>query len=395
MNNFNLQVQDYQIIKKAALEFVPGLNVIVGPSNNGKTSILKAAKAYLYTVPGTTSIRAGTNNYKVGINYNGHTAILQKGLKDSVYLVDGEKYTKFGTTTPQVVSDAFNIKELELNGNKEQLNFWDQMNYPFLLDKSGVELFRFIIDSGENDRISKALRNMVSDRQAISKNIDMLQGSINIVDTEIDTYTTQLENAKSTIDASIKIIELQSKVAKLNLLKETYRELNQLKINKLEIVEKTKFLYSRLEILKTTNNIIKNINTKLRTLNDYFFSLGTLIGDISDIKDDLHILETVKNSKPKINQNLPELKNIRNKVNYITEQRKCLKIHSVAKLNYSKDKLLRMSEIKSMKNNIKHIEQDLSSIVKNIEDCNLQVATYSNLRLNFDICPYCGHKLND
>lgn len=395
MNNFNLQVQDYQIIKKAALEFVPGLNVIVGPSNNGKTSILKAAKASLYTVPGTTSIRAGTNNYKVGINYNGHTAILQKGLKDSVYLVDGEKYTKFGTTTPQVVSDAFNIKELELNGNKEQLNFWDQMNYPFLLDKSGVELFRFIIDSGENDRISKALRNMVSDRQAISKNIDMLQGSINIVDTEIDTYTTQLENAKSTIDASIKIIELQSKVAKLNLLKETYRELNQLKINKLEIVEKTKFLYSRLEILKTTNSIIKNINTKLRTLNDYFFSLGTLIGDISDIKDDLHILETVKNSKPKINQNLPELKNIRNKVNYITEQRKCLKIHSVAKLNYSKDKLLRMSEIKSMKNNIKHIEQDLSSIVKNIEDCNLQVATYSNLRLNFDICPYCGHKLND
>ena len=70
------------------LEFIPGLNVIVGPSNNGKSSILKAVKAAIYTVPGATPIRSGQTSYAVGIGYNGHTVILQKGLKESVYLVD-------------------------------------------------------------------------------------------------------------------------------------------------------------------------------------------------------------------------------------------------------------------------------------------------------------------
>ena len=40
-----VQIKNYQIIKDANLEFIPGLNVIIGPSNNGKTSILKAIKA--------------------------------------------------------------------------------------------------------------------------------------------------------------------------------------------------------------------------------------------------------------------------------------------------------------------------------------------------------------
>ena len=183
--SFKVQIKDYQIIKKASLEFIPGLNVIVGPSNNGKSSILKAIKSLLYTVPGTTSIRFGASSYTVGISYNGHTVLLQKGSKEAVYMVDGEKYTKFGTTTPEPVINSTNIKELTLNGNKEHLNFWEQMEYPFLLDRSPVELFRFIVDSGDDDQITKALKTMVTDRQQISRDIDQMQGSINTVDTEI------------------------------------------------------------------------------------------------------------------------------------------------------------------------------------------------------------------
>ena len=85
------QIKDFQIVKKASLEFIPGLNVIVGPSNNGKTSILKAIKAAIYTIPGATPIRSGQTSYAVGLNYNGHTVILQKGLKESIYLVDRRK----------------------------------------------------------------------------------------------------------------------------------------------------------------------------------------------------------------------------------------------------------------------------------------------------------------
>ena len=89
MHSFKTTIKDYQISKKANLEFRPGLTVIVGPSNNGKTSIFKALKANMYTVPGSTPIRVGQSSYAVGIQYNEHTVILQKSNKDSVYLIDG------------------------------------------------------------------------------------------------------------------------------------------------------------------------------------------------------------------------------------------------------------------------------------------------------------------
>ena len=219
--SFKVQIKDYQIIKKASLEFIPGLNVIVGPSNNGKSSILKAIKSLLYTVPGTTSIRFGASSYTVGISYNGHTVLLQKGSKEAVYMVDGEKYTKFGTTTPEPVINSTNIKELTLNGNKEHLNFWEQMEYPFLLDRSPVELFRFIVDSGDDDQITKALKTMVTDRQQISRDIDQMQGSINTVDTEIEDYKAKLEHAEPILEVCDTVIQLQSKVARLNQLKNT------------------------------------------------------------------------------------------------------------------------------------------------------------------------------
>ena len=115
--NLEVEVQDYQIIKNVKAEFIPGLNLVVGPSNNGKTSLLKAMKSLLYTEPGNAPVRYGKSNYRVGITYNGHKVVLQKG-KDSFYMVDGEKYSKYGTNTPEEVSKVLGIKELVLNGNK-------------------------------------------------------------------------------------------------------------------------------------------------------------------------------------------------------------------------------------------------------------------------------------
>ena len=40
-NEIKVKVKNYQIIKEAEATFIPGLNIIVGPSNNGKTSFIK------------------------------------------------------------------------------------------------------------------------------------------------------------------------------------------------------------------------------------------------------------------------------------------------------------------------------------------------------------------
>ena len=90
-NQINLSVKDYQIIKNANLSFLPGLNCIIGQSNNGKSALMRASKACIYNEAGTTSVRTGCSNYAVGIQMNGHTVILQKGA-NSLYKIDNELF---------------------------------------------------------------------------------------------------------------------------------------------------------------------------------------------------------------------------------------------------------------------------------------------------------------
>ncbi len=396
MENKNMQVQisNYQILKKASLEFIPGLNVIVGPSNNGKSSILKAIKALAFTIPGTTPIRSGQSSYTVGIQYNGHIVILQKGLKESVYMVDKEKYSKFGQTTPEIVSNSLNIRELLLNGNKEQLNFWDQMNYPFLLDKSSVETFRFIIDSGENDKLSEALKTMVSDRQGINKTIDMLQGSINSVDLEIEEYNKELDKAKPIIEASLNIIELQPKVSKLNLLKDLKNRRDTLLENKelnKAAFDKALASYST---LKTLNSSINSLTEKINILQNKFIKLHNLIGDLSNINETLNKLNKYKSIVVQSHQNLFVLKEIREKINYISEQRKGLKMTPVIKLNFNETDFSHLIELRAYKRKHEEIDYNIVETETNKIAFKSSRDLYVNLKEYFKICPYCGNPIH-
>ena len=90
-------IKDFQIVKSASLEFIPGLTVINGESNNGKSALFRAVKSCIYNEPGTTNVRMGCKNYIVGIEHNNHKVIMQKG-ENSLYLIDGKQYNKIGKT---------------------------------------------------------------------------------------------------------------------------------------------------------------------------------------------------------------------------------------------------------------------------------------------------------
>lgn len=392
-----LAVKDYQIIKSASLEFIPGLNVIIGPSNNGKTSILKALKALVYTVPGTTSIRAGQPSYTVGVTYNNHTVILQKGMKESVYLLDGEKYTKFGQTTPEAISKALNIKELVLNGNKEQLNFWDQMNYPFLLDKTPVELFRFIIDSGDDDQISSALKDMVSDRQSKSKEIDMLQGSINLIDDELSNLENTIKESEPIQEACNGIISLQPRISKLNRLKELKSKLDNISIEKSNVDTQTVKPMNRLVVYKNNLAGIDIDLYRLTKYNSLFSRLHVNIEDQSDINEASLKLAYLKIVKPIDLSDVTRLKNYREKINYISQQKNNIRIKPGASWN-SENVQSNINLINKYKSILKtHSDTDYKSVNLGTEICiyNTRLKNIDDVKNCFKLCPYCGQKIHN
>lgn len=396
--NFKVSIKNYQIIKDASLDFIPGLNVIIGPSNNGKSSIIKAIKALIYTVPGTTPIRNGQSFYAVGINYNNHTVILQKGLKESVYIVDGEKYTKYGVNTPEIVSKSLNIKELVLNGNKEQLNFWDQMKYPFLIDRTSTELFKFIIDSSDSDQVSKSLKDMVSDRQQLSKNIDILQGSINTIDLDIDNYKSILNNSKDVLEACDNIINLQSKISKLNQLK----QIKEAHINNLKLLEENKNKLIKIDIILNRDiDIINQVTHKLNNLiklNKLFIDLHTLINNQSDNYEQLLNLNWINNidklDLSLIVNKLDKLKNIKQKLNNINQSLLYKPNLKLTELNLDNILISKFNRLKSVKQALNNIEY------KQVENNTSIIATdnsflyYNKFYDYFDVCPYCGNRIH-
>ena len=398
--SMKVQVKNYQIIKNAEAEFVPGLNVIVGPSNNGKTSFIKAIKSLIYTEPGSTPIRFGTQSYIVGIQYNGHTVILQKGLKDSAYLVDGEKFTKYGTSTPEEVSKALGIRELELNGKKEKINFWDQMNYPFLLDKSSTELFRFIVDSGEDDQISAALKDMVSDRQGINKDINQLQGSIMVLDEQISTKTKEIDNLKPRLEVSKEIIKLQTKVANVRQMNDLLEKIKSLQYKQLELqkqynkVEAESKIYSE-SVLKLQDSYEKSsiYSSTLQRINDFKNRINQNDQILSKYKITFDLLENVSevNLEPLIKVR-DSILNLQSKVNLLSNQKsstldidtKKVEENLLTLTNY-KTSLQRFSANKTLKNNSEVMMDSVNKILDKI----------TKLQSNIQVCPYCGQAIHN
>lgn len=389
--SMKVEVQDYQIIKKAKAEFIPGLNIIIGPSNNGKTSLIKAIKSLLYTEPGNTPIRNGQPNYKVGIEYNDHKVILQKG-KDSFYSVDGEKYSKYGTSTPEEVSEALGIKELLLNGNKEQINFWNQMDYPFLLDKGSTDLFRFIVDSGDSDKVSESLKSMVKDRQTLEKQINEYQSNILMLDGQITDLENKTSNSKEILEACNKIIDMQSKVNKLRTLEQIKINLNELNTKRETLLVKTNDLFNKINpiveklnlIISVYRNMIEHLKSKI-TLTKYTMKLEELTTKSNSLSNLPKVqISTEKYDKLlELNYNILKLDN----------ELKTKKSFNLPEIDWSKF-INNLDILESKSKLLNDYGLRIATLSSSISVVNEDISLVNRILKHIEICPLCGNKMN-
>ena len=144
----------------------PGLNVIVGESNNGKSSILRAIETAIFNIPREGHITLGETTSAVGINYNNKEVIWKRDAKAAspvTYRLDKEVLSKLGRGQPEIIANALDIKEIELDDSKLRLNFQKQMSFPFLLDKTPSQLFKFIVQSAEEDNLMDVIGSMKKD----------------------------------------------------------------------------------------------------------------------------------------------------------------------------------------------------------------------------------------
>lgn len=117
-----LILRNFQRWKKAEFDLGP-ITTIVGPTDSGKSAIVRALRLVLLNQPqGDFFIRHGASKCSVAIEVDGRVVKRKRGGTNS-YLMDDQVFKAFGTSVPETISKFLNVSKLNFQGQFDP-NFW-------------------------------------------------------------------------------------------------------------------------------------------------------------------------------------------------------------------------------------------------------------------------------
>lgn len=196
VNITKVKIENFQSHKDTTLEFVKGLNVITGPSDQGKSAIIRAIKWALYNEPrGTDFIRYGAEYAKVTVGLsNGFKIIRERSQSRNRYtVINPEKKSivleGFGNDVPEEVVKAHGIPKIVLDSDiSSSLNIADQLEGPFLLSETGALRAKAIGRLTGLHVIDRAIRECMADLRRENQELARVQNDLDNVCKKLEKY---------------------------------------------------------------------------------------------------------------------------------------------------------------------------------------------------------------
>ena len=141
----SIELQNFQSHVKTIIEPAPPgqLTVITGPSDSGKTAIIRALKWLFYNQPaGADFMRAGASMVRVGVKFaDGVTVIRERTAATNRYKIihhanEPEVFEGFGNGVPLEIQEVTGIRPVKIADLELMLNLSEQLDGPFLGQKS-------------------------------------------------------------------------------------------------------------------------------------------------------------------------------------------------------------------------------------------------------------------
>lgn len=156
-----LSLKNFQSLADAEIELSPGLNVIVGPSNLGKSAVLRALKALIRNAPSTGLVRDKAKEFKITATFEDGTAeTLTKGAKKSQFEIHGASgevwsYAKAGAyDVPEEIKNLWKIP----SPDGRELAFATQHEPPFLLAEPASAVAKVLGDLTNASALMEAVQ---------------------------------------------------------------------------------------------------------------------------------------------------------------------------------------------------------------------------------------------
>tara|TARA_R110000851_G_scaffold46656_2_gene113507 strand:- start:1760 stop:2662 length:903 start_codon:yes stop_codon:yes gene_type:complete len=280
-----LRIKNFQNHEKLAIKFSDKVTTIIGKSDAGKSSVLRALRWALSNKPnGSSFIRTGEKSVAVRIETDGHTITRRKG-KSNTYEIDGEELHSFGSDVPQKIQDVLKMREI---------NFQGQHDAPFWLSDSAGQVSRNLNQIVDLGIIDSSLSNA-------SKKLRQAKTETEIIRNRIDQADEEKQNLKWTKQAEKDFAEMKCSVNKIESLNS--------KIDELEII------LNEVDLYQDGLNRAKEIKSAAQKMMDEAEDITELRGRVKDLKISIAELDSIlksiketKSSKSKLNKQIKEFK---------------------------------------------------------------------------------------
>jgi exonuclease SbcC len=191
-----LELTDYQRHAKLDVWLDPGITTITGPSDSGKSSIIRAIQAAaLNRFTGMSFARQGSGEFRVRVKVDGGTIVRERSKSENNYSCKGKQFKAFGRDVPPDVFALANLAEI---------NFQNQHDPPFWFGLSPGELAKQL--------------NAIVDLEAIDEAMSKVAAILRIEKAAETVCEDRLAGAKRKLAKVVSVATIDSDLAKVESL---------------------------------------------------------------------------------------------------------------------------------------------------------------------------------
>lgn len=320
-------LNNFQSHKNSVLEFDPNLNVIVGPSDSGKSSVIRGIKWVLFNEPvGDFFIREGETETSVELYFSDGSKITRhRSNSKNAYILnypDGEELvlTGFGVKVPVEVQELTGIKKIPFDINSSEIiNISDQLEGPFLLSEKNSTKAFVIGSLAGVDIVDDSIRDLLKEIRNLSINKNNVDDDLKLIEEELKEFDN-LEEQKSIYEKLKNIYEkIEKKELLLSNLEKILLKINQINVEKnnsniilgkLKKIEETKIIYMDLFEDTSKYNYYNNLLNRYSNINNNIKITKKIVDNYKNL-DKVYLLnnELLNNIKDYSNLNLYNNKN--------------------------------------------------------------------------------------
>ena len=203
-----IRIQNFQAHTDETIKFGKKNTTIVGPSDAGKSAIIRALYWIFFNRPsGDAFIRKGAKFVRVVVWLDGHKIERKKSKTSNLYVLDGKRYKAFGSAVPEPIQNVLCISELNFQ-NQHDAPFWFSLS-PGQVSKSLNEIINLqVIDNSlafvaaETRKRTNAVefcRERVFEAKKKRKELEWLDS--------VERQLVKLERTRTSLDKGQKYIE--------------------------------------------------------------------------------------------------------------------------------------------------------------------------------------------